>query len=274
MKTHILKVVFGFLLSGLVSADVVSIRSDVWYPINGEPGSSKPGYMIELAKSILAEHGHAVDYEVLSWKGSLTMVRRGEYDCIVGAGHDDAPDFIFSKKPWGVIKAQFYAKRNSSWRYTGIPSLANTKVGVIGDYSYSKDLDAYIARSAESSIEVEILDKKVQVVRANNALRQNIGKLLTGLIDTTVAFDMVMASRLKELDLVGQIKTAGELEDFDDGSIYIACSPNKPSSKRYIELFTTGIDKMRSNGRLQQILDKYGLTDWEYSTEETSDSSL
>ncbi len=41
-----------FLLSGSILAKSVSIRADEWFPINGVPGSSSPGYMIELAQNI------------------------------------------------------------------------------------------------------------------------------------------------------------------------------------------------------------------------------
>jgi polar amino acid transport system substrate-binding protein len=44
------------LVCGLCStfsyADVVSIRADAWYPINGDAGSEAPGYMIEIAEVI------------------------------------------------------------------------------------------------------------------------------------------------------------------------------------------------------------------------------
>ena len=35
-----------------IAENVVTIRADNWYPMNGEPSADQPGYMIELATAI------------------------------------------------------------------------------------------------------------------------------------------------------------------------------------------------------------------------------
>ncbi len=250
------KLVGAFLLLAIhfsVTADVVSIRADEWFPINGKPGTDRPGYMIELAKVILAEHGHTVDYNTLPWRGSIKMVQKGVFDCVVGADASDAPDFLFSKKAWGIIKPMFYVPTGSTWYYSGLESLKGNRLGVIGGYAYSKELDPYVAKYKGTN--------EVQVVNANKALRQNIGKLLSDRLDVIVEFDLIMDAKLSELGHRKDIKTAGKLSSGE--LLYIACTPNKISSKMYINLFSKGLDKMRKNGKLAMILEKYGLKDWE-----------
>jgi len=185
--------------------------------------------------------------------GSITMVRKGSFDCVVGADTNDAPDFIFTEKTWGFIKPVFYVKKGKTWKFTGIDSLKHVRLGVIGSYAYSEELDKYVSQNKDSD--------KVQVVKADKALRQNIGKLLSNRLDVVVEFDLIMDAKLNELGYSQDVVPAGELTSGEP--LYLACGPNKPSSAKYVDMFSSGIIKMRENGTLQKILDKYGLADWE-----------
>lgn len=248
--------ILGLLLSvswlSVAVAEVVTIRADEWFPFNGKPDSDRPGYMIELAEMILKEHGHTVDYQVLPWLGSLAMVEKGAFDCVVGTDKVEARNFIFAEEPWGKIKSTFYVDAEDPWQYDGLGSLDHRVLGVIGSYSYGDKMDRYIDQHKNSN---------VQIVNANNALRQNIGKLKGKFIDTVLAFDLVMEAKLRDLGLSNQIQAAGDLEQAD--YIYIACSPEKRSSRQYADYFSKGIIEMRINGKLKTLLDKYGIKDWD-----------
>lgn len=241
-----------FLLSNTILAKSVSIRADVWFPINGVPGSSSPGYMIELAQIILKEHGYMVDYQASPWERSLNDVRKGKFDCVVGAYTEDAPDFIFPKESWGKIESTFYVKKGNAWKYVGIKSLMSAKVGTIGGYAYSEEFDAYVAANSNSA--------RVQVIKGNNALEKNIKKLLAGRIDTLIESHLVMNAKLKDMGKSSDIMAAGLLAPADD--MYIACSPAKAHSKELVQWFSDGLEKLRANGELQKVLSKYGLKDW------------
>jgi len=247
-----LGIVLFVLLSTICQANTVTIRADEWYPINGVPDSKDPGYMIELATIILAKHGHEVEYRTMPWKRSVKMVRDGAFDCVVGAYKSDAPDFVFPEEPWGIIGSSFYVKKGNSWKYTNLESLAELRLGTIGGYAYSDELDAYIETNKANS--------KVNVLNANNALEQNIKKLSLGRIDVTIESDLVMNSKLKTLGMEKDIVLAGLLAPPDD--MFIACSPAKQSSSAYVKLFSDGLKELRASGKLKEILAKYGLKDW------------
>jgi polar amino acid transport system substrate-binding protein len=241
-----------FILSSNLLAKSVSIRADEWFPINGVPGASSPGYMIELAQIILKEHGYTVDYQVSPWERSLYDVRKGNADCVVGAFTEDAPDFIFPKESWGKIESTFYVKKGTTWKYEGIKSLMSAKVGTIGGYAYSEEFDAYVVTNSNSP--------RVQVIKGNNALENNINKLLSGRIDTLIESHLVMMAKLKDMGKSSDIMAAGLLAPADD--MYIACSPAKANSKELVQWFSDGLTKLRDSGELQKLLNKYGLKDW------------
>lgn len=251
--------IFGKILAAamlalplLVQADTVTIRGDKWFPMNGGPKDELPGYMIEMANEILAPHGHTVDYKTLAWEQSVADVRAGKFDCVVGAGHDDAPDFLFPGESMGKMRNVMYVRKGSDWKYTGIESLTAIRLGAIEAYTYSDELDAYIEANKNSP--------KVRLINANNGLAQNIKKLKAVRIDAVVEADVVMQAKLKEMGMTGEIVSAGDLDSVDD--LYIACTPAKESSKTYVKLLTDGIKALRESGRLKAILDKYGLVDW------------
>jgi polar amino acid transport system substrate-binding protein len=253
MKSIKLLLAAIFLLSTLSHANTVTIRADEWYPINGVPDAKKPGYMIELAQVILAKHGHTVEYRSMPWERSLKEVRRGSFDCVVGAYKEDAPDFIFPDVAWGSIESSFYVKNETAWRYTGIDSVKKVVMGSIGGYAYSEELDKYIEQNKGKG--------KVQVINANNALEQNIKKLLKGRLDTVIESHLVMEAKLKSMGATDKVKSAGILVKAEN--MYIACSPAKSTSKEYAKLFSEGIKELRASGKLKEILDKYGLKDWQ-----------
>ena len=66
--------------------------------------------MIELAQRIAAEAGHQIDYKIMPWERSVLKVRRGDFDCVVGAYKEDSPDFIFRIAPGVSMRAIFREK--------------------------------------------------------------------------------------------------------------------------------------------------------------------
>ena len=233
-------------------AATISIVADEWCPYNCEPGSDKPGFMIEIAQKVLGSAGHTVDYKNMPWSRAIDEARKGKFDAIVGAAKDDAPDFVFPNKPLGVSVSVFAIRKGESWKYTGVESLAGQSVGVIQDYTYEDEFDAYVAANSKDS-------SKVQVAAGETALSTNIKKLEAKRISALVEDESVLNYGLAQEGKSGAFSIAGDL---GASEIYIAFSPAKKESADYAKLLSDGIDKLRASGELKAILAKYGLEDW------------
>lgn len=234
------------------AAETVTLRADVWYPHNGEPGANPPGYMIEIARELLGPAGIEINYQNMPWERALTMTRNGEIDCVVGAARGDAPDFVFPSESQGMDQSYAFVKKGNAWRYTGVDSLARIKIGVIDGYSYSEEIDAYIAKHKGTP--------NVQSVAGDTPLEQNIRKLAGGRIDAVIESRPVflaMASKLGMADKFAEAGPAGEPSE-----LFIACSPKRPIAKRVTQLLGGGMATLRAGGKLKIILDRYGLKDW------------
>lgn len=245
-KTFISALVLASVSAG---ADTISIRADNWFPMNGEPGSAKPGYMIELAEKIFSAAGHTVDYKLMPWERAVDSVRKGEFDCVVGAYKDDAPDFVYPQAEWGMDSTVFFKKADSSWTYTGLDSLKGLKTAVLSGYAYGEDFDKFIVDNPQS----------FDAIGANNGLENNIKKLKAGRVDIVAESPSVMGAKLKEMGVSG-IVSAGALGEATE--MYIACSPAKESSKDYVKLIDEGTSKMLASGEFTKILESYGISDW------------
>lgn len=230
-------------------AQTISIRADYWYPMNGDPTSEKPGYMIELAKAIFEPQGITVDYQLKPWSRSIQETRIGKSDCVVGAYKVSVPDFIFPKQHWGLDQTLFYTLANDDWRYLGdVRALDKRKMGVISDYSYGKKLDEiFIKINAQSA-------------KGDNALETNIKKILTGRIDTMIESHYVMANKLMEMQLSDKIISAGDTQQ--GAPMYLACTPNTTRTQKFITLVNQAMPKLKVSGQLQKILSTYNIESW------------
>lgn len=249
--SRLIPLILAVTLTPATLADTITIRADSWCPMNCEPGSAEPGYMIEFAREIAEMNGHSVDYQTLPWRRALEMVRGGEFDCVVGAYIEDAPDFRFPDSHWGLDQTAVYTSADSDFTYEGLESFKGKKVGVIGGYAYSEAFDAFAQENPSI----------VQGINVDKALENNIKKVLAGRVTATVESPAVMGHTLKAMGLQGQIKRVGYLSEGSE--MYIACSPNKPQTADYVAMFSEGTRQLRESGRLQEILEKYGLEDWQ-----------
>ena len=92
-------------------------------------------------------------------------------------------------------------------------------------------------------------------------VRSNIKKLQHKRIDTIVENPAVMAAKLNELRINDEIKLAGRVGELSP--IYIACTPDSERARDIIKMVDEGTRKLRESGKLNSILAKYGLKDWQ-----------
>ncbi len=249
-----MKLMIGLLIMTMslpVFTATISIRADDWFPMNGDPNGNTQGYMIDMATAIFTAAGHTVDYNVMPWERAVNSVREGKFDCVVGAYPEDAPDFIFPSVSWGMDSTGYYVKNESTWQFAGFDSLLSQKVGVISGYAYGDEFDALVKSRPDVFKDAS----------GKDALDKNFKKLLNDRLDVVVESVAVANAKLKELGFSSKLKSAGT--NPEKAPIYIACSPAKSTSKSYVELIEQGTNTLRESGQLKNILDKYGLQDWQ-----------
>lgn len=240
-----------FLFSFPAWSETVTIVGDPWCPYNCEPGTDKPGFMIETAREIFKEKGIDVVYKTVPWTRAITETRKGTYNATVGGYIEDTPDFIFSKTAMDKSVDAFYIKSGSSlgWSYKGVNSLEKVSAGVIQDYSYGKAVDEYINQNKKDI-------SKIQLASGDTALEQNVKKLLAGRIQVVIEDSAVMQRFLDATHQNDKLTMAGHEKGED---VHIAFSPNNPKSQTYADILSEGIERYKKSGRLEAIKAKYGV---------------
>lgn len=238
------------LLSPQSRAETLVIAGDIWCPINCAPDSPRPGIFVELAQEIFGAAGIRVEYRLLNWARAVHDTRSGRLDALIGAGTRDAPDFIFTPTAPSVSRMCFYVATASAWRYRGMASLAEVRLGSINSYSYGQDLDAYIHIQRQDPA-------RVQVVSGDQALAMNVEKILLGRIDATIENAWVMDAYLATSGQQGKLLKAGCRSP--DVPIYLAFAPGLETSARHAALFEAGLQRLRQSGRVDELLRRYGV---------------
>jgi polar amino acid transport system substrate-binding protein len=239
------------LLSAPVAADVISLRSDEFCPFNCAPEAEQPGFMIEFAQAIFSQAGHTIDYQLMPWSRAIADTMDGQYDGLVGTVK--IPGLIYPEQEQGMNINVFWVKPGTPWRYTGMESLAQASIGVIRDYKFGDEFDAYLEKYQDDS-------KRIQIVSGETALQQNIKKAVAGRITAYLDDRAVLRYHLEETKQAGLIEEAGKLNQIP---LYIGFSAKRPNSARYAQLLSTGMEELRKTGKLQEIMRKYGLQDWQ-----------
>jgi len=249
----IMLVVFtAFQTSSETGADVITLVADEWCPYNCVPYTDTPGFIIEIAEFAFERLGHTIHYTIIPWTRAIRGTREGLYDGIVGTGREETPDFVFPEHELGLAAHIFYVKQGAAWKFTGLESLEQISLGVIQDYSYGNLYETYIKPNIAD-------ENRIQMVSGNTGLKRNIKKLLAGRIDALVEDRAVFRYFLYQTKTPDQFVEAGAAYE---EKVYIAFPPDHPHAQRYAEILSDAVVELRTSGKLDAILGKYGLRDW------------
>ena len=239
-----------------LTADEIVLVADEWCPYNCGPKNKNPGFMVEIAKYAFAKEGHKVIYRTVPWARAIEMVREGRHQGIIGTGRAETPDFIFPDIELGRATHTFYTRRDFPWKYNGLDSLKEIDLGVIDQYSHGNLYKDYI-KPNEGSI-------NIQVIGGEDGLTRNIKKLSYGRIDALVEDKTAFQYELFSTNTKNDFSDAGVAYSED---VFIAFSPKIKESKAYAKILDNGMQELRESGKLEQILNKYGVQDWKIGKE-------
>jgi polar amino acid transport system substrate-binding protein len=229
------------------------IRADVWCPYNCEPTAERPGFMIEITQRVLAGQGVTLDYQSMPWARALVEAAAGGIDGVVGASLTDARTLVPSSRPLGRSETVLIVRKGEGFGYAGADSLGARRLGVIVDYSYGKEIDAWLEKhKADRNL--------VQPTSGDDALPTNLRKLLGKRIDVVVEDRAVVERVARAMNLADAIEIVdtGNLDD-----LFVAISPKHPRAAELAKLLGDGVENLRRSGELAAIMARYGMRDWE-----------
>lgn len=239
------------LLPCQLTADdkVLHVSADTWMPFNGDPQGEKPGYVVEILKTVFEPAGIKVDYSTMEYAAALEKARAGQLDAVIGPDEGEAKGLILPKQSIGQPSICLLATANTKAEYQNIRSLKTLKLGVIEGYTYWDALDTHIAAK-----------KNISEAAGDTPLTTLFTRLEKGEIDVIVETESVLLWFLRENKRdKGEFKA---LYRHEAEPIYVAFS-NDEKGKSFAALFDKGMETLRKGGELKKILARYGLREWE-----------
>lgn len=231
-------------------AETITLVADEWCPYNCAPGAEKPGFLIEIVQRVFEPAGFRVDYKVVPWARAIRDTRAGRSSAILGAIRSEAPDFVYPEGTGFRAGTHAFVARGSTWSYGGRGSLDAVTLGVILDYSYGDDVDAYLEQHRANA-------DRVQVSTGEDALEKNVAKLRQGRISVVLEDPAVMRFFLERTGQADAVVPAGILEETE---VFIAFGPNEEHALEHARMLEDGMQKLRASGELARILAGYGIT--------------
>lgn len=98
-------------------------------------------------------------------------------------------------------------------------------------------------------------------MKGEKPLERLLEMLISGRITTIIEDKSVLQYKITQMGKADLVKVSGITDTVVD--VFSSFSPKNNKSKEYAKILTEEIIKMRKDGRLKVILDKYGIQDWQ-----------
>lgn len=245
-----------FVTSLQAKPTTITLAADPWCPYNCSADSKNAGFMVDIARKILAKHGVTVRYLEVPWVRALKGAKAGDYDGVIGASRMEAKGFVFPDLPQGQMQNVFWVLKGSPWHYQGPASLRGKRLAIIAGYGYGPEIERYLDNPEHQNNIIRLYGKA--------PLANGIAMLEYANVDILLEDRSVMQYYLRQHPSQALIKAAGNTTlaaAFSD--VYVAFSPAKMHSARYAKWLTKGMKDLRKTGELKTLLAPYGVQDWQ-----------
>lgn len=198
--------VIAISLANVSHAKTLKVCYDQWAPMTIFPSEGAPnrGVVIDMLDHIYSAKGYQLKYYEVPLARGIDMVAEGVCDML--------PEYLFTKKTaleyeYASIEtfaytSAFVVRRNDSWRYNGIQSIAGKRLATGPGWDYSSmsiDYQNYINDPKNSDL--------VEVIAGDDDV---IERILSMIKDHRVDFyadnELVLQHALNRLDLDKELK--------------------------------------------------------------------
>lgn len=237
------------------------------YVCIAEKEGGRNGFVIDIFTQIFAKQGYTVKYDIQPWTRAIkTFNEEKNFDGLIAATkiHPINKDIaIFPDTEICRYTHKFYGLKDSplatTWKYKGIESLKDIRLGGIKGWSYSSvEITKYVNETPEP---------KVYAMFGEDVLRRNIMMLLNKHTDLYVENEFMVDYFLfrekqagnKDMEKIIPVDSV----PIDEGvaESYAVFYKDK-NGKKYADILTEGMKELRTSGKLNEIMAVYGLKDW------------
>ncbi|MEH6631058.1 MAG: hypothetical protein V7776_09535 [Halopseudomonas aestusnigri] len=233
-------------------AETLRIASIDWCP-QLCPKGDKEGYVLDTVKKIFEDSPYDIEVVAYSWSRAIRLTRLGKVHALLSPAKPEAPDLLYPQQEVGTQKMCFFVKESSRWKYEGIKSLRNQKIGIAIDTSI-EELNTYIS---------EHKDKFYFSPYGSNYLVHSFNMIERNRLDSFIFTYNSTVYELQQSDLVYKIKPAGCVSN---ANIYMAFTPDlkhRAFVLKAMKYFDLRMSEIVIRGQISNIMQRYGLPSWQ-----------
>ncbi|WP_019029729.1 substrate-binding periplasmic protein [Colwellia piezophila] len=235
-------------------AKALTVVSDEWCPYVCDD-RALPGFLVEIVHEIARDNALKIQFSLMPLARALKLAKKNKVDILLALTPQHIADFQLQKSQlsFGGLYNDFYVRAGHSWRFQSMTHLSSTLkdnaiLGTINGYHYGEQLNQLLRSNTEHVYRASGYSPLKKLLKMLQMSRLDI------LIDSrfTVQYQL---SKLSESPII----YAGTQGDFTP--LFLGFS--SLLSKEQVQLFDSGLMTLRQSGKLDAILAKYALTDWQ-----------
>jgi polar amino acid transport system substrate-binding protein len=242
---------FGLVSVAQADSRTVVIGADPWCPYICDMGGSRQGLMVDIAREALAYSDYEVIYSNINWARAKQMVLAGEIDGLVGTAKTAYTDYHFPENALAMARSCFFRRASDSWEYKSPQSLDSQTMGWINEYLFDDvpGLDEWVDAHKGTS--------QLVTISGTDTYARLFKLMLAGRISTFAEDPNVIHHELKRHGLLDKISIASC--PGSASKVYAAFSKETGRGESLARALDIGFEKLRQDGRLDAILESYGL---------------
>ena len=241
----------------------ITICYDHWAPSTIFPSENnkKRGFVIEMMTDIYTKAGYYITFHEYPYSRCLSEVSKGTCDIIAEANPDTkeaAPgipiNLLFPKTATFKYRYAFFIHKDKTWKYNGIDSLRNMRIGNIPGYDYSPIstvFENYLIKNKSNSA-------LVYYAYGNNGAAQIFDLIAKKRVDLFSESFLIGANIINHKSLKDKIKIAGFFKT------PLILKPGFSSKNRDVnklmDIWDKGRTEIEAQNKINSYLKKYGFS--------------
>ncbi len=240
MKNLIRFLIWGWFAAN-VQAEPLGIVGSSWPPYIDKSQQSK-GMAMEIVTVALQRRGYQTRISIETWPRALEGVEIGVYDLVAAIWKTrEREKTLFFSQPYLANQIKFIKNKDTEVQYRTLEDLKGLLIGTVRNYAYDKDF-----------LETQDLIKIPQ-----NHIIQNLLKLTQGEIDLTLGDEKAIRYEIHQYMKGNEQQLEFLNKPLSKRNLRIAVNKNNPTAKKIVDDFNQAIAKMKADGTLAEIINKY-----------------
>lgn len=241
-KIRLFCISLACVFSSFSHSQGLTLSVNDWCPYICDLSAPKKGILIEIVENIFQAEGYQVEFRKMPLKRAVREIKNKRVQGMVGIVPEVMPDLIFPEEP--VIKTQFcfFTLPQNEWEFKGFKGrFPDTRVGAVAGKNISSNFD-------------DVFPKTETVSGNKDTVKRLIKMLIRQRVDVVVEEKKTISYLLNNNRSFPHLRIAGCAEKKDE---YVAFSPADLNSKKYAELFSKGIKRLKKSGKIDEIVSSY-----------------